>query len=104
MRLPPSLPSFLRYAETVQCTVLEVKQVEGLGMTIDVVLVNGTLHEGDTIVVRPPSLPPSLALSTPPLPQVCTLDGPVVTTIRALLTPPPAREIRVGSQFVHHQK
>jgi len=27
---------------------------------------------------------------------VCTLDGPVVTSIRALLTPPPNRELRVS--------
>jgi len=40
------------YVETLQCTVLEVKVIEGLGHTVDVVLVNGTLREGDTIVLR----------------------------------------------------
>lgn len=35
----------------LQCTVLEVKVIEGHGTTIDVVLVNGVLHEGDQIVV-----------------------------------------------------
>jgi translation initiation factor IF-2 len=34
-----------------QCTVLEVKVIEGHGTTVDVVLVNGMLHEGDQIVV-----------------------------------------------------
>jgi len=33
-----------------QCTVLEVKVIAGHGTTIDVVLVNGVLHEGDQIV------------------------------------------------------
>jgi translation initiation factor 5B len=65
----------LMYMEVLQCTVLEVKVIEGLGHTVDVVLVNGTLREGDTIVVS-------------------TMEGPVVTNIRALLTPPPNREMR----------
>lgn len=69
----------------LQCTVLEVKKVEGLGTTIDVVLVNGRLKEGDTIVV-------------------CGLQGPIATTIRALLTPPPMREIRVKADYVHHKE
>eukprot|EP00981_Chlorochromonas_danica_P008931 scaffold2352_cov153-Ochromonas_danica.AAC.12 len=73
----------LMYSEALQCTVLEVKAIEGLGHTVDVVLVNGTLREGDTIVVS-------------------TMDGPVVTNIRALLTPPPNREMRVRSEYIHH--
>ncbi|KAJ0410838.1 hypothetical protein ATCC90586_010161 [Pythium insidiosum] len=74
----------LAFVDILQCTVLEVKVIEGLGTTIDTVLVNGTLHEGDRIVV-------------------CTLDGPVVTTIRSLLTPHPMKEIRVKGEYLHHQ-
>lgn len=73
----------LMYSERLQCTVLEVKAIDGLGLTVDAVLVNGTLREGDSIVVS-------------------TLEGPVVTTVRALLTPPPNREMRVKNEFVHH--
>ncbi|MCO5597603.1 hypothetical protein L7F22_051682 [Adiantum nelumboides] len=79
------MESKLMYISEVQCTVLEVKVVEGLGTTIDVILVNGVLHEGDQIVV-------------------CGMQGPIVTSIRALLTPHPMKEIRVKGQYVHHKE
>jgi translation initiation factor 5B len=74
----------LMFSPYVQATILEVKAIDGLGTTIDVVLVNGELHEGDTIVI-------------------CSMTGPIVTQIRALLTPPPLREMRIKSDYVHHK-
>ncbi|CAL8119981.1 unnamed protein product [Prunus armeniaca] len=74
----------LTYRNEVQCTVLEVKVIEGLGTTIDVVLVNGVLHEGDQIVV-------------------CGIQGPIVTSIRALLTPHPMNELRVKGTYQNHR-
>ena len=35
----------------LEASVLEVKVLEGLGTTIDIVLVQGELKEGDTLVV-----------------------------------------------------
>jgi translation initiation factor 5B len=65
------------------CTVLEVKKISGVGTTVDVVLVNGKLSVGDTIVLA-------------------GFNGPIVTKIRALLTPYPMKEIRVKGEYIHH--
>ncbi len=61
-------------------TVLEVKEEKGFGTTLDVVLYDGTLHADDRIVVG-------------------TDDEPIVTNVRALLTPRPLAEIRTESRF-----
>eukprot|EP01029_Cantina_marsupialis_P024331 TRINITY_DN621_c0_g1_i1.p1 TRINITY_DN621_c0_g1~~TRINITY_DN621_c0_g1_i1.p1 ORF type:complete len:929 (+),score=425.34 TRINITY_DN621_c0_g1_i1:86-2872(+) len=74
----------LTFKPRVDCTVLEVKAIEGLGMTIDVVLVNGALFEGDRVIIS-------------------TLNGPVMTTIRGLLTPHPMKEMRVKNEYQRHQ-
>ena len=74
----------LKEKEDFECSVLEVKVIEGLGTTIDVILVNGTLNVGDTIVLA-------------------GFNGPIATTIRALLTPQPMREMRVKGDYIHHE-
>jgi len=75
----------LMWCANLQATVLEIKAIDGLGMTVDVLVVNGYIREGDKAVF-------------------CTLDGPIVTEIRGLLTPPPSREMRIKSEYIHHKE
>ena len=75
----------IMWCANLEATVLEVKAIDGLGMTVDVLVVNGYLREGDRAVF-------------------CTLDGPIVTEIRGLLTPPPSREMRIKSEYIHHKE
>lgn len=75
----------LTLTEEVKATVLEKKVIEGLGTTLDVILVNGRLRVGDTIVL-------------------CGMNGPVTTTIRALLTPQPMRELRMKTMYIKHDE
>jgi translation initiation factor 5B len=75
----------LTYSEELQATVLEVKAIPGLGTTIDTILVNGRLREGDTIVLA-------------------GTDGPIVTQIRSLLMPQPMRELRVKNAYVEYKE
>ncbi|MFA6888613.1 MAG: translation initiation factor IF-2 [Candidatus Woesearchaeota archaeon] len=56
-------------------TILEVKEDKGLGKTIDVILYDGTLDVGDTIVIG-------------------TLQEPLVTKVKALFVPEPLKEMR----------
>jgi translation initiation factor 5B len=75
----------ITYQPELQCTVLDVRTVEGLGTTVDVMLINGVLREGDRVMV-------------------CTLAGPVLTHIRSLATPHPLRELRVKGDYLMHKQ
>jgi translation initiation factor 5B len=66
-------------------TVLEVKEEVGLGTTLDVILYDGELNVGDTIVAG-------------------SRGDPIVTKIRALLKPRPLSEIRAEEKFKQVKK
>lgn len=61
-------------------TILEVKEERGLGTTLDVILYDGMISVGDTIVVGTPR-------------------EPIITKVRALLKPRPLKEIRSEERF-----
>ncbi|MGB2726974.1 MAG: translation initiation factor IF-2 [Halobacteriota archaeon] len=62
-------------------TVLEKKEERGLGTTIDVILYDGTLCVGDTIVVG------------------SVEEEPIITKVKALLKPRALQEIRMEQRF-----
>jgi len=66
-------------------TVLEVKEEVGLGTTLDVILYDGELNVGDTIVVG-------------------SRGAPITTKVRALLKPRPLSEIRAEEKFKQVKK
>jgi len=60
-------------------SILEVKEIRGLGTTVDVILYDGEIRKGDWVIVGG--------------------KEPIVTRIKALLEPRPLKEIRVEKQF-----
>jgi len=75
-----TLQKAVTFTGEMNCTIMEVRKIEGYGTTIDVLLADGTLNEGMTMVL-------------------CGLEGPIVTPIRSLLMPEPLKEMRVKNSY-----
>jgi translation initiation factor 5B len=73
------LKNKLSVSEKGKGVVLEVKELRGLGSTIDVIVYDGSVRKGDYIVIGG--------------------KEPVVTKVKALLRPKPLKELRVERQF-----
>ena len=76
--------SITKNFDDFDATVLEVKKIDGLGSTVDIILVNGTLQENDKIVLS-------------------GFQGPIVTTVKSLLTPHPMKEMRIKNEYLNHK-
>ena len=72
------------FEEELKCIVMEKTVQVGFGTVIDVIVINGTLKKNDKIIIS-------------------TSDGPIETVIKNLLTPPPNRESRVKSEYIHNE-
>ena len=74
----------LMYAEgPAKGSVLEVKEIPGLGTVVDAIIYDGVLRVGDTIVLN-------------------GKNGPIVTTVKSLLLPAPLSDMRArGVKFIN---
>ncbi len=61
-------------------TVLEVKELTGLGRTIDVILYDGQMRVNDTLIIA-------------------GMDQPIITKIKAILKPAPLTELRQTKKY-----
>lgn len=71
----------LEISKEAKGTVLEVKEVKGLGTTIDAIIYDGKISVGNYLIVGG--------------------KEPLVTKIKALLEPPVLKELRVEKKFQH---
>ncbi len=62
--------------------VLEIKEQQGYGTALDVIIYDGILRERDTIVIA-------------------SFNGPIVTKVRAILMPKPLTDIRIAKTELH---
>jgi len=69
----------LEISEKSRGTVLEIKEVRGFGKTIDVIIYDGKVKQGDYLVIGG--------------------EKPLVAKIKALLRPPILKELRVEKKF-----
>lgn len=66
-------------------TILEIKEERGVGVTCDAIIYDGTLKVGDKIAIW-------------------GKDDVIVTNVKAILRPPPTKEMRVESRFIRVDK
>lgn len=78
------LENKISHKEEFKCSIIEVKPINGYGLTIDVILVNGTLCQGDKIILS-------------------GFNGPIITKVKYLLTPQPLQELRVKGDYIVHK-
>jgi translation initiation factor 5B len=67
-------------SEKLNCVVMEKTVSDGIGVTVDALLINGTLNKGDYI-------------------SIVTNNGTIKTQIRNLLTPPPCCESTYTTKY-----
>jgi translation initiation factor aIF-2/yIF-2 len=78
------LTSKITLTNNLKCVLMETTKLEGFGLTLDVILIDGELKVGDKITIN-------------------TISGTFDTTIKNLLTSPANRESRVKSEFIHQE-
>jgi len=73
----------IKYQDELECKILDVKAIEGSRTVLDAIIVNGRLKEKQKIVVG-------------------GLDGPIITSVRSLLTALPPRDARSKTSFAQN--